>query len=249
MLLLLFAIIGTSSQSGGSDDGIPVSTYQRTPLQGGSYDEDCVRDEIGWIGSSEAATLGRDLRYFWEKTGVQPYIVLLDYDEELTDEAAQYSYADAYFAEEIDSEDALLLMYFNDAPGDAGGWGDWQAVKGHQVDAVMDDEAMTILWAYLDRYWYGDYSEAEVFANTLRDTADRIMQRTTTRADILKWVLIVVLIVVVIVGILLIMRTRRKHKAEENAETERILNTPLEDIEDPTLEKYMDADDRDKPDV
>jgi len=45
-----------------------------------------------------------------------------------------------------------------------------------------------------------------------------------------------------LVLVIRIMKTKRKHEAEKAAETEQILNTPLEKSRDELLDKYLDDD-------
>ena len=67
------------------------------------------------------------------------------------------------------------------------------------------------------------------------------MTKTTTSNDIVKTVVVLVIVVVVIAGIIGVMKTRRKHESERNAETERILRADLKDSSasgDSTLDKW-----------
>ena len=104
----------------------------------------------------------------------------------------------------------------------------------------MDAEAVDIFWNYLDRYWVdGSLSMTDVFIKTFDATADTIMTKTTTFADVMRIVMLVFLVVAVgvCVGILLRMKFRRDK--EKAAETERILNTPLEKSSDDLKDKYL----------
>lgn len=100
-------------------------------------------------------------------------------------------------------------------------------VNGKQVSSVMDAEAVEIFWAYVDNNWYSDKSTDDMFVDIFNSTADRIMTKSTTGNDVAKTGLLVALVVVGAIGILVIMKTRRRHEAERNAETERILNADI----------------------
>lgn len=45
------------------------------------FDASCYSDKLNWIGSSGKNTLLTGLRTFYETTGIQPYIVLIDYEK------------------------------------------------------------------------------------------------------------------------------------------------------------------------
>lgn len=45
-----------------------------------SFDGSCYNDKLNWIGSSGKNTLLNGLRAFYDSTGIQPYIVLIDYE-------------------------------------------------------------------------------------------------------------------------------------------------------------------------
>ena len=52
--------------------GVPKSTVQREKLEGvGGFNNDCIVDELGWI--SNESQVKNAMKYFWSKTGVQPW--------------------------------------------------------------------------------------------------------------------------------------------------------------------------------
>lgn len=240
-VMLIFFIL-VSVFSGMRGDKEVVSTVNRERITGSSFTEDCIVDELGWIreDGSTAQKVGRSLEAFWRETGIQPYVVLLPYDSTIKTADDRYDFADAYFTDKIADESAILVMYFDSASNNEDG--NWEMVKGLMTSAVMDDEATEIFWNYLDRYWYDlTYSVPQALENMFTSTGKTIMTKTTTGMDVLKVVFIGVAIVIAGAVIIVVMKTRRKHKAEENAETERILNTPLESASDQLLDKYSDG--------
>ena len=174
---------------------------------------------------------------------MQPYIVLNAYDSTLLTDTAKEEYAKKWYDEHIKNESTFLYMYFAepDADNDVG----YMAyVNGKQVSSVMDSEAIEIFWAYVDKYWYSDMSTDDMFTTIFTKTADRIMTKSTTVADIGNNAVKAIGVIVVFAGIIVVMVIRRKHKAEEAKETEKILNTPLNgDSEaDDLLKKYKKGD-------
>ena len=174
---------------------------------------------------------------------MQPYIVLNAYDSTLLTDTAKEEYAKKWYDEHIKNESTFLYMYFAE-PDTDNDVGYMAYVNGKQVSSVMDSEAIEIFWAYVDKYWYSDMSTDDMFTTIFTKTADRIMTKSTTAADVGNNAVKVIGVIVVFAGIIAVMVIRRKHKAEEAKETEKILNTPLnEDSEaDDLLKKYKKGD-------
>lgn len=238
VLVVLIGMAMTSVSSG----GIPNSTENRKKLTGtGSYDSDCVIDSLGWL--NDVSKADRDLKSFYDQTGVQPYVVFLDYDASLSNEKKQEQYAQKWYEKNIDNENAFVYFYFGTDHEGTGKPGYMCHVMGKRVESVMDSEAVEIFWAYIDKNWYKkDLTENQVIVNSFNETAERIMTKNTSIADVLKWMVIAILVFGVLILIIRIINTRRRHQAEKAAETEQILNTPLEKSRDELLEKYLKDD-------
>ena len=174
---------------------------------------------------------------------MQPYIVLNAYDSTLLTDTAKEEYAKKWYDEHIKNESTFLYMYFAE-PDTDNDVGYMAYVNGKQVSSVMDSEAIEIFWAYVDKYWYSDMSTDDMFTTIFTKTADRIMTKSTTAADVGNNAVKVIGVIVVFAGIIVVMVIRRKYKAEEAKETEKILNTPLNgDSEaDDLLKKYKKGD-------
>ena len=241
IIMLVIMVIGNLVNNATHD--IPNSTVERTRLSAGSFTSDCVEDHLGWIqeDGSSPERLGRELRDFWEKTGIQPYVVLLPYSTSYDTADEQFDWTENYFSQ-LDRDDAILLTYFDDEPD-----GQWELTSGTLTLEVMDPEAEEIFWNTLDRYWndVDNYNVPEAISTAFTKSAERIMTKTTTGMDVLKIIVIIALVLIVGIVILTIMKTKRRHDAEKAAETERILNTPINDIdtsEDTLVNKYTDND-------
>ena len=242
ILVLLIIAIGGAFSSG----GVPSSTVNREKLSGvGSYNSDCVVDSLGWL--NDASKAGRDLKSFYEATGVQPYVVFNEYDSSLTSDDKMDEFAEQWYKDNINDENTFVFMYFGTDHEGEGEPGYMCYVMGNRVDSVMDSEAIDIFWAYIDKNWYDNsLSENQVIVNSFNETAERIMTKSRTMADVLIWLIIAV---IVIGGLLLVLRIRkqkRQHEAEKAKETEQILNTPLETTADELLEQYSKPDSANK---
>lgn len=239
LYILLFLILWSTVLSivTGGNSSIPKSSYNREKVNTGvAFQNDCIVDEIGWFDNIPKTE--RRLQSFYKETGVQPYIVLHRYDSSFTTDAEKEAYAKKYYADNIKNEGTFLFMYFaeQDTDNDVGYM---CYVNGKQVTSVMDSEAVDIFWAYVDNNWYSNMSTDDMFVTIFDKTADRIMTKTTTGADVGKKVVTLLIVVVVIGGVLIVMRVRRKHEHERAEETERILNTPLRSSEDDLVDKYL----------
>lgn len=246
VVVLIAAFGGFPSSNSSSTKSVPKSTQNRERLESGvGYDNNCIVDNIGWFDN--VTKTEKSIKKFYDKTGVQPYIVLNAYDSTLLTDTAKEEYAKKWYDEHIKNESTFLYMYFAE-PDTDNDVGYMAYVNGKQVPSVMDSEAIEIFWAYVDKYWYSDMSTDDMFTTIFTKTADRIMTKSTTAADVgnnaIKVIGVIIGVIIVFAGIIVVMVLRRKHKAEEAKETEKILNTPLNgDSEaDDLLKKYKKGD-------
>lgn len=242
VVVLIAAFGGFPSSNSSSTKSVPKSTQNRERLEFGvGYDNNCIVDNIGWFDN--VTKTEKSIKKFYDKTGVQPYIVLNAYDSTLLTDTAKEEYAKKWYDEHIKNESTFLYMYFAE-PDTDNDVGYMAYVNGKQVPSVMDSEAIEIFWAYVDKYWYSDMSTDDMFTTIFTKTADRIMTKSTTAADVGNNAIKVIGVIIVFAGIIVVMVLRRKHKAEEAKETEKILNTPLNgDSEaDDLLKKYKKGD-------
>lgn len=253
--VVILAAIGM----GGGNSSVPQSTVQRERLEStGGFDSDCIIDELGWI--SNKSQVVKSMKYFWEKTGVQPVVYLKAYDpslgifdmsmpvqdEFLAGTSSSEGWLDEWFEGEGLSETSYAFIYF-DGP-ESGELYDnhyqFYTVPGRQVGSVMDSEAEDIFYSYLENYWHmdpADITEDEMFINTWTKTADRIMEKTTASLDVAKYAVVFGIIVFVAFAAFKAVKVRRDNERERNEETERILNADIHSDpseRDETLDKW-----------
>lgn len=236
VLIMLLVVFSSVRPMGGN---IPSSTVVRDKVTGYAY-SDIIVDHTGEL-SSNHSKLSKALRYFYNETGVVPIVYLSNYNEydNVGSEASREKYANEVFDEYAEHEASFLVMCFENEPNQP--WLDYtMTIVGHNADSVMDDEALNIFEAYFRQAWDNEsLSMDEVFIRAFENTADRIMQKTTTGKDVAKSAFVVLAIVVAIGGVVVVMVIRRKHKKQEHEEVKQILETPLETT-DSTLDKYED---------
>lgn len=234
VLVIIIIIAAFSSVFGGASDGgrnevsVPASSYNREKLTGTSWDNDCVIDEIGWISEDGSVSgLERQLREFYDETGVQPFVYFVGYNPDLRTDADKADFASEFYENNIGNGYTFAFFYFEEPNPDDVGYMHYEG--GAQALGVMDAEAVEIFWAICDQEWYNfDQSTEDCMANIFNRTAERIMTRTATKEDNYKIFLIIVLVIVVAAAIIFIMNKRRKQEKERNEETRKILETPLE---------------------
>lgn len=237
LILVIFMAFYFFSGRGGSSGNIPSSSYNREKLNSGNgYINDCIYDELGWF-ENESRTESR-LKDFYNETGVQPYIMLLDYIPGVDTDSQKEAYAQQMYEDNITNESTFLFVYFaNENEDEYSDPGYMCYVNGIQVSSVMDSEALDIFWAYIDKYWYSDLSTDDMFVKVFDSTASTIMTKSTTSKDVAKYALIVVAAGVVVFGVVKVVKLKHKRAKEEAEETERILNTPMESLVDEELKK------------
>ena len=237
--LIVFAVVIFSFFMIASDDSDVTSTINREKIENPiPYDNNCIKDELGYVENT--SKLSKNLKNFYNKTGIQPYIYLKSYDETLTSDSQKDNYAQNWYEQNIDNEDTFLFVYYEDQDPNEIGY--MAYVNGKQVTSVMDSEAVNIFWNYIDRYWTDDsLSTVEVFTKTFNSTADTIMEKSTTSNDIIKIICIIVGIIIVIGGIIYILRMKFKRDKEKAKETVEILKTPL-DKSDELRDKYLNEE-------
>ena len=214
------------------------SSYAREKLNlGYTYDYDCVEDNAYWLDSP--THLATSLKHFYDKTGVQPYILIEKYKPELTTDDAKLAYAEEFYEDNFPNENVFLYVYFEDSYDTGEGYQCY--VNGLKIDSMMDSEAVDIFWNYIDSYWYSDMSSDDLFEKAFNKTADKITTKSKTPLDIL-WVLgIIVVCIIIPLAIIMVIRSKRKAEAEKAAETERILSAPLggiQSISSDLVDKY-----------
>ena len=240
--LIVFAVVIFSFFMIASDDSDVTSTINREKIENPiPYDNNCIKDELGYVENT--SKLSKNLKNFYNKTGIQPYIYLKSYDETLTSDSQKDNYAQNWYEQNIDNEDTFLFVYYEDQDPNEIGY--MAYVNGKQVTSVMDSEAVNIFWNYIDRYWTDDsLSTVEVFTKTFNSTANTIMEKSTTSNDIIKIICIIVGIIIVIDGIIYILRMKFKRDKEKAKETVEILKTPL-DKSDELRDKYLNEEGKD----
>ncbi len=217
MVLAMFA--------GGGSGNITKSTVAREPLEKGSVvTTDYYTDELGWIKSG--TKLKKGMKEFFSETGVQPYLYITDTVNGTTSPSSydMEAYAAELYDELFEDEGHFLLLFHEYNSNSQ--YSMWYTC-GAQAKTVMDSEACDILMDYVDKYYYSDLSEDELFSKAFDEAADRIM--TVTKSPLPT----IIIAIVALIGLVIAFNWWKKAKEQRNREaedTERILNADLHTI-------------------
>jgi hypothetical protein len=214
------------------------STIDREKLDNTElFNSECVTDELNCI--EDNGNLIRNLNYFYDKTGIQVYIYLKEYDVSLDSETSKEQWVTDY-ATSLNDEKGIVFVYFAEPRTDET-VGYMSLHKGLQTGVVIDTEAEEIFWKYLDKYWYSDISDTgSVLASTFKATSDNIMKHKVSKKAYVRFFSLIFMMLVVVCGtiikIVMLIHKRQQEKAEE---TERILKTPMKTLVEEEIDKDL----------
>lgn len=218
---------------------ITISTTNREPLGAEvcTASEYWFDDQVGWISSDAKMTKG--LKEFYKKTGVQPYVIITDNvngkGATLNDSEAEQYLQETYDAL-FDDEGHLIFLFLEYESGTYKGY----LYAGNQASSVIDTEAQEIIYDFVDYYYTSNLDDNEFFSTVFEKSAERIMRKTTTGNDILLKTIIVIGIIggISVIGYLIIKK--KKIELQEAEEKRKILETPIEKLNDEELkDKYQ----------
>ena len=220
--------------------GIQRSTVARDKLPSGDCDpiDEWYQDDWGtWItpDSGEEKDLINGLEYFYDKTGVQPYLWITgeEVGSSYKSEGSLEDWAEDQYKELFGEDEGHILIVFREYPDESG---DYICTVTPGYDAgtvVMDEEAREILLDYIDYYYEKtEYNEGEFFEQALIKAADRIMTKQLSLGTIATIIGVVVIAAVVIVIIVNVRKkrkiavakeqTRQKEEAAKQAQAEAV---------------------------
>lgn len=245
VIVVLLAFFGFQREyDHAPNNQITASTIERTKLPASdcklidSWFEDNMRPH--WISNDNE--LIRGLREFYNKTGVQPYLVLMpDIDGDVYPTQSEIDNKLMEIYDEVMPDGGHVVVGFIEGVPNEYALG---VYAGAKAEIVMDAEARDILMDYLDYYYTSDLEDEEYFVTAFRDTADRIMKldeiKSVSTDKTIRTVVIVVAVVALVIIISVAVVRSRKHKAEQAKADAEILNSDIHDPSDtdPLKNKY-----------
>lgn len=203
---------------------IPYSTVQREPLDKSNVNvTKYYEDNLDWITSE--AKVNKAMEYFFDKTGVQPYLLITD--NILGDTWPENEDIDEYLNSVYDikftDEQHMILLYLDN--GDS-----WltRYLCGKTARNVMDEEACEIMLSFFDYYATSDMDDDEYFSTSFMKSADRIMSYGKTDNRLIYLLGGSVLLLVALIALFLITKHKEKIaglRADELRAAESIINS------------------------
>lgn len=186
-------------------------------------------DMANWV--EDADGLSKSLEYFYQKTGVAPYLIIQTFND-VTEESLAAKAEEEYNAH-FDDEGHLLLIFNED---DTGSWM-YQTWMGAQCSTVMDNEACNILFDYIDAYYYSDRDTTHFFGDAFRDAADKIMTKEKGFFEALAVPIILVILCIILLLIFRFVIRSKELKVQQARADAEILNADFGKIADNELEE------------
>lgn len=190
---------------------------ERTKLNANVNETAYYTDELGWIDNS--AALKEGMKYFYEKTGVQPYLYITD-----NVGGSFYDYAENFANSKYDqlfTDEAHILLIFHEKDD----WYNTYCLAGSSADTVIDSEARMILLDTIDEYYYdSSLDDNEFFSKSFKVAADKIMKKSSSN---ISAVIIPLFIFVSALAVeISVINKAKKEKREK--ELKEMLEKPLE---------------------
>jgi len=228
-IIIIISFIGLfiAALEGSANGNIPLfierSTINREPLPDSKCTpyEEWYQDDWGdWIDDyGEENSLIHGLRYFYEKTGVQPYLWIMGEEgKDFKYEESLEELSDIKYKELFGDDEGHLIVIFREYPNASSNY-ICTATPGYDAEVqVMDEQAREILLDYID-YYYTDsnLTEGQFFDQAFRQAANRMMKKQLSWKQIGVIVAVVIILVIGIIITAKIVKSRKVAVAKQKA--------------------------------
>lgn len=217
LLLIVFTRFTPSFSSTQENTNVAISRTERTAITGTNTYKDWYVDELNFIDHDTDLTDG--LKYFYSKTGIQPYVMLLDYDSSIWtngkwNETAADEYLAQIYKDTFSDNGHMILAYFACENDSEDMDGEFYLYYGSDAFSIMDAEAEDIFWSYFYMNYNNlDLNISEFIGQTFHETADNIMHvESNGNSGLFRAITIfcVICVIVIIVGIIVAKKSNSK---------------------------------------
>nr|WP_217635435.1 TPM domain-containing protein [Evansella caseinilytica] len=216
----------------------------REPLPEGAVNETSYyTDELHWIENERELLKGMET--FYDKTGVQPHLVITDNVEGNTAPslADVEQYTQSLYQELFTDEAHLLLVFLENESQEYMTY----YVVGSQAESVIDAEAGDMLLDSIDHYYVEeDMTDAAFFSHSFERAADQIMEKTESSLSTASTIIAIILLSAGYGGYKWWKRKREKEELEKQR-MEEVLKQPLPTFgaseAEELAKKYQDTND------
>lgn len=215
---------------------IQSSTIERTKLESTlcTKVDTWYQDDINWIHDEK--TLLKGLKTFYDKTGVQPYLWITDnINGKAKPTSSDFEAALQQKYQALFNDEGHLIVCFMESSPSVYATYYW---VGSAAKGVIDDEAGEILLDVIDSKYTSDLSDEEMFSKSFSDAAERMMKVGRTTKQYIIMTVAVIAGLGIVVGFIFLIKAKRKADTEKAKETQKILNTSVEEMADSVLNQY-----------
>lgn len=235
ILLSFFAISGL--KGGGTNQKLNREKYNGSVDSSNGYYIDNSEGDSKFIDRSNETTLISGFKQFYNKTGVFPFLYIVEHTPDKSMYEGYDTYQDMLYETLFKSEGNLLILYIADNE-------DYYFAAGYDTGEIIDDVSIDVICDKVNGYWHtGDLAKA--FGNGLADASKNIMAKSNFRVIMIT---IIVALAVILLAIILFKwwKAKTAQKNKEQEDLERTLNTPLETFGDSPMDdltkKYDDPE-------
>ena len=219
VLGIIFIALFTSSMGSGSSSNPKLNRDKYTgsvDSSHGYYEDTCVEK---FIDHTNQATLIAGFKEFYNKTGVFPFLYVVENTPSPSEYEGYDTYQDMVYEQLFDSEGNFLMVYIAQEDN-------WYYAAGYNIGEIVDETSLKVIDNKINSY-YDTGDMAKAFGNGLRDASKNIMAKSNAR--VIGVVLVISVAAIIIVA--MVIKWWKKKKEQDNKEQEdleKILNTPLE---------------------
>lgn len=224
--LCIFGVVFLCLFMKSGDSAIERSTVRREALSSDMCDEygSWYVDNWGdWIDTAKKEkTLEEGLEYFYDKTGVQPYLIIMGEEgKDYVSEGSIEKFSQSLYDDLFGDDGGHIIVVFREYPNSSSNF-ICGVYAGSDAETVMDEQAREIFLDYID-YCYANesYDDAEFFANAFIKSADRIMKKQLSTTQVLVIIAVVFVLAAGGITIALIIKIRKEKAAKQNADQAR----------------------------
>lgn len=136
------------------------------------FNYNCIHDNLDWV-RNDKMTLN-SMEYFYNKTGVQPYLVTYGYIDNTKKELNEFS--KDWIANNVHNECYMLIMYISGV--DVSQKGNFIYLYGDSVGSVMDPDARQVVSRRMDEKWMNSTPKDSMLQSFFTELADELMYKS-----------------------------------------------------------------------
>ncbi len=217
--IILIALFSSSVGNSGGSSNVKLNREKykgHVDSSQGYFEDTCVEK---FIDRSNEQTLISGFKEFYNKTGVFPFLYVVENTPAKSEYKGYDTYQDYVYDQLFESEGNFLIVYI--AQED-----DYYFAAGYDTGEIIDETSLDLICDKVNGYWYtGDLAKA--FGNGLEDAAKNIMAKSNGR--VIGVVIVIAIAAIVLVAMLIkFWKAKKAQDNKEQEDLERILNTPLD---------------------